>query len=92
MKFRQYLDARLITLLNSQSRDEAIDSLIHLAEEAGKLPDKILFRSAIFHREELVSTGIGMGIAIPHAKLENLADFFYFNWDSAKKRARMECS
>lgn len=75
MKFYDYLDSRLITLLSSQSRDEAIDSLIHLLEEAGKLPNKHAFRDAIYHREGLVSTGIGMGVAIPHAKLETINDF-----------------
>lgn len=76
MKFSHYLDSKLVTFLNSDSRDEAIDSLIHLLDVSGKLPDKALFRKAIFHREDLVSTGIGMGVAIPHAKLKDLNDFF----------------
>lgn len=76
MQFIEYLEPRLISLLNSSSRDEAIDSLVHLLDESGKLPNKESFRDAIFHREELVSTGIGMGVAIPHAKLKDLNDFF----------------
>lgn len=76
MKFIEYLDPRLISLFNSASRDEAINSLIHLLDESGKLPNKEEFRKAIFDREQLVSTGIGMGVAIPHAKLKELSDFF----------------
>ena len=76
MKFIEYLDPRIISLLNSASRDEAIGSLIHLLDETGKLSNKKAFREAIFHREQLVSTGIGMGVAIPHAKLKELTDFF----------------
>jgi PTS system nitrogen regulatory IIA component len=76
MRISDYLDSRLIAFLEVKTRDEAIDSLIELLSKAGKLPNKTKFRKAIFDREELVSTGIGMGVAIPHAKLKDFADFF----------------
>ena len=69
-------DSRLISFLESTTRDEAIDALIELLEKEGKLPDKASFRQAIFDRERIVSTGIGMGVAVPHAKLKDLPDFF----------------
>lgn len=76
MKISDYLNAEIICFLEEQTRDEAIDALISLLENQGRLPDKGLFRDAIFHREELVSTGIGMGIAIPHAKMKSIHRFF----------------
>ncbi len=74
MRISDYLDSRLIAFLDVDTRDEAIYALIDLLDE--DLPDKEGFTKAIFHREQLVSTGIGMGIAIPHAKLKELTDFF----------------
>ncbi len=50
--------------------------LIDLLEKEGKLPDKALFRIAIFHREYLASTGIGLGVAVPHAKMKDFSNFF----------------
>jgi nitrogen PTS system EIIA component len=76
MRISDYLDSRLITFLNVDTRDEAIIALIELLDEEDHLPNKEAFRKAIFHREELVSTGIGMGVAIPHAKLKDFTDFF----------------
>lgn len=76
MRIADYLDSRLITFLDVETRDEAIDSLLDLLNEEGYLPDKEVFRKAIFYREQLVSTGIGMGVGIPHAKLKDLTDFF----------------
>jgi PTS system nitrogen regulatory IIA component len=76
MKVADYLDARLIAFLDVGTRDDAIDQLIDLLSDEGKLPDRKQFRSAILHREQLVSTGIGMGVALPHAKLSQLDDFF----------------
>lgn len=76
MRVADYLDARLIAFLDVGVRDAAIDELIDLLWKEGKLPDQKAFRAAIIHREQLVSTGIGMGVALPHAKLAQLDDFF----------------
>lgn len=72
----RYLDERLILFLNVGSRDEALDQLIDLLYNAGKLHSREEFRAAILEREKIVSTGIGLGVAIPHAKLEGYSDFF----------------
>lgn len=76
MKVFEMLDSRLISFLDADTRDEAIDALIELLATEGKLPNKMVFRNAIFHRENIVSTGIGMGVAVPHAKMKNFPDFF----------------
>jgi PTS system nitrogen regulatory IIA component len=76
MKIADYLDDRLVVFLDVATRDEAIDLLIDALDKAGKLPDRAVFRNAILHREQLVSTGIGMGVAVPHAKLGSLSEFF----------------
>ena len=76
MRISDYLDPRLILFVKQETRDETIDALIDLLDKEGKLKDKKAFRDAIFYREGLVSTGIGMGIAIPHAKLSCIDEFF----------------
>ena len=75
MRIFQLLDSQLISFLDVETRDEAIDALVDLLDQSGKLPDKKKFRRAIFDREQLVSTGIGMGIAVPHAKLKEFSSF-----------------
>ncbi len=75
-KISQYLEPSLIEFLDVSTRDEAIDALIDILDEAGKLPNREVFRKAIFDREELLSTGIGVGVAVPHAKLREFKDFF----------------
>jgi nitrogen PTS system EIIA component len=73
---RNYLDASLIEFLDVSTRNEAIDALIDRLDHSGKLLNAQQFRKAIFDREELVSTGIGLGVAVPHAKLTGFPDFF----------------
>ncbi len=70
------LDENLVTFLNVEDRDDAIEAMIALLDKAGKLQDPGAFHRAIMEREKIVSTGIGMGVAIPHAKLPGYTDFF----------------
>lgn len=76
MAISDYLDDRLVAFLNVESRNSALEALVDLLDSAGKLRDKESFYRAILEREKIVSTGIGMGVAIPHAKLEGYEDFF----------------
>jgi nitrogen PTS system EIIA component len=71
-----YLDERLVLFLDVTQRNEALELLIEELYKLGKLRDKKAFFNAILDREKIVSTGIGMGVAIPHAKLEDYTDFF----------------
>jgi PTS system nitrogen regulatory IIA component len=76
MAISKYLDERLIVFLEEHSRDAAIERLVDVLDKTGKLRDKNAFHTAILDREKIVSTGIGIGVAIPHAKLEGYSDFF----------------
>lgn len=52
------------------SKDDAIDHLVNLMDKQGNLTDIKEFKQGILAREELSTTGIGEGIAIPHAQSE----------------------
>lgn len=54
--------------LKAESKSEVIDELINVLYDDGKILDKEEFKKAVIKREEEFSTGIGMGIAIPHGK------------------------
>jgi PTS system nitrogen regulatory IIA component len=72
----EYLDDRLIVFLNVHTQAEALATLVGALDDAHKLCNRDQFHQAILQREKLSSTGIGRGIAIPHAKLEGYTDFF----------------
>lgn len=75
-KIDKYLSSELVIFLDAGSRDEALKSLVDLALEKGKISDKEEFYEALIDREKIVSTGIGMAVAIPHAKLASYDNFF----------------
>ncbi|NGX45342.1 MAG: PTS system fructose-specific EIIABC component [Chlamydiae bacterium] len=72
----KYLDEQLVVFLKAESQSQALEGLIDRLDACGKLQDKEPFKQAIVARERLVSTGIGIGVAIPHAKLEGYENFF----------------
>ncbi|WP_286910892.1 PTS sugar transporter subunit IIA [Clostridium sp. UBA1652] len=63
---------RVCLQLGAKNKLEAIDELIDILVKDGKINDKETFRKAVLKREEEFSTGIGMGIAIPHGKSDSV--------------------
>ena len=76
MKIAKYLDPHLIKFLKAKKRDEALSSLVDLLSNLGRVHKTKNFYQALLEREKIVSTGIGMGVAIPHAKMNAFKDFF----------------
>lgn len=76
MHISHYMDPQLVVFLNTTTRDETLMQLVHHIYQVGKLEDEAAFYRAIIDREKIVSTGIGMGVAIPHAKLPSYDQFF----------------
>lgn len=69
MKITKLLTSDTILLsMTSTQKINAIEELVNVLDEAGKITDKVAFKDAILKRESQSTTGIGDGIAIPHAK------------------------
>jgi len=75
-KIAAYLNPKLVVFFDAKTRDQALEDLVALAAKEKKVVDPKLFYDAIIDREKIVSTGIGMSVAIPHAKLSTYDDFF----------------
>lgn len=70
MKITELLDVNSIALnVDVKSKDETIDYMVDLMEKSGKISDKVEYKKGILAREALGTTGIGEGIAIPHAQV-----------------------
>jgi PTS system nitrogen regulatory IIA component len=73
---KEIISADCVIFLDVETRDEVFKHLIDQLNRSQKLHDKKQFLSAILQREAIVTTGIGMGVAIPHAKLPLYREFF----------------
>ncbi|WP_042355914.1 PTS fructose transporter subunit IIABC [Bacillus rubiinfantis] len=69
MKITELLTNQTMNLaLKSSQKVDVIDELVSVLDAAGKLSDKLQYKQEILNREAQSTTGIGEGIAIPHAK------------------------
>ncbi|RIP35963.1 PTS fructose transporter subunit IIC [Staphylococcus gallinarum] len=70
MRITELLTKETIAMdLSSNDKNGVIDELVNQLNKAGKLNDVTAFKEAIHNRESQSTTGIGEGIAIPHAKV-----------------------
>lgn len=73
MKITELLDINSIDL-NPQvsNKEEAINHLVDLLDQSGKLNDKEIYKESVLNREAQSTTGIGDGVAIPHGQSEGV--------------------
>ncbi len=54
--------------LAAVTRDRALEELVGLVEDAGLLEDGKAFLASLIEREELLSTALARGVAVPHSR------------------------
>jgi PTS system nitrogen regulatory IIA component len=68
------LTPQRIVLLETKTKKEALERLIEVIAAHPAVKDKDKFAEGIFRREQLMSTGIGLGVAVPHVRLETIRE------------------
>ncbi len=68
------LDPERVIVVDKLNKAAILERMIDLLDDAPEIKSKEKLRQGIFHREQLMSTGIGFGIAIPHARLRSVSD------------------
>jgi fructose PTS system EIIBC or EIIC component len=63
---------KIIPSLQSTTKTEVIDELINLFKDDERVNDLEGLRNAVHEREKIMSTGVGKGFAIPHAKTNSV--------------------
>ncbi len=90
MKLGNLITENQIIKISVDDRKLALDEMIKAAHHQNKVANFEEFRKAILERETIISTGIGLGVALPHAKIDSVNEFFIMigicetpiNWDS----------
>ncbi|MCD6177190.1 MAG: PTS sugar transporter subunit IIA [Candidatus Cloacimonetes bacterium] len=67
-------ETRIIDI-HSNDKKGALNELLEIICKDDLITDPKTFSKEIFKREKLMSTGIGYGIAIPHARHRSVKDF-----------------
>lgn len=69
MKLSKFCEEELMSFdLAASTKEDIIKELVELAAKSSMVRDKEELKAAVLEREKLVTTGVGYGVAFPHAK------------------------
>ncbi len=71
---KDYLEPNNVLFLDASDKESILDAMINHMCKSPKILNKEVFRKAVYERESILSTGIGLGIAIPHVKIHEVKD------------------
>ena len=63
-----------IKIIEAKDKESALKEMVGLLSTARSIRDNQEFEKAIMDREKILSTSIGLGIAIPHVRLDSVTD------------------
>lgn len=75
MDLSNFFGKNQVIILESTEKQLVIKELVDKLQELELIENKNRYYAQIVHRESLENTGIGHGIAIPHARTESVSDF-----------------
>jgi len=61
---------KIITDFKGETKEEIINELIDLFKDDDRVKDLNKLRETVLERENIMSTGVGKGLAIPHGKTD----------------------
>lgn len=77
MSLNRFITEETIIFIEDNSDKAAvIHALVERAVSLGKLTHQAAFEAAVIKRENMISTGLGLGVAVPHAPSDGTDDFF----------------
>ncbi|MBN2542075.1 PTS sugar transporter subunit IIA [bacterium] len=74
MEIKDSLNRKCVCFLTRNTKTEAISQLVDLLKTCGKIDDVESIKEKLLYREKLMSTGIGLGLGIPHIRTEMVTE------------------
>jgi fructose-specific phosphotransferase system IIA component len=74
-RLKSLLRKDMVIDLKSEEKYAALEELVDVISKSDMVTDKRVFLKEIIKREKIMSTGIGLGIAVPHVKISSVKDF-----------------
>ncbi len=74
-KLSAMIDRNRIVDLRGTTKKEVLQELVEVVAAAPEVTDKDDFFLSVMKRERILSTGIGIGLAVPHVNIDSVKDF-----------------
>jgi PTS system nitrogen regulatory IIA component len=74
VQLKDFIKAEQILFFDQPIKEDVLSQLVDLVAKAGNIKDPLQLKEEVTYREKLMSTGIGLGIAIPHVRFVGVKD------------------
>lgn len=74
IKLSRLLSLDRIRILQADNKTEALREICGMLSASESIKDSVELEQAVFERERIMSTSIGLGIAIPHVRMKSVAE------------------
>lgn len=74
-EIQRIIESAEVIDLKARTKDDAIRELVDVLSSRPEITDPDEFLSSLLDREKIISTGIGIGLAMPHVKIASVKDF-----------------
>lgn len=71
---RKALSSDRVLVLSDSRKEAALRSMIAVLARSAAIQNPEELADAVFSREELMSTGVGLGLAVPHVRLASVSE------------------
>lgn len=75
IEFDKMIDESRIIDLKATTKEEALRELVDVLAISPDVTDRDELLNAIFEREKVISTGVGIEVALPHVKIPSVKNF-----------------
>lgn len=73
--FDEMIDESRIIDIKATTKEEALRELVEVLSTSPEVTDEEELLDAIFEREKVISTGVGIEVALPHVKIPSVKNF-----------------
>ncbi len=75
IEFSKMIDESRIIDIKATTKEDALRELVDVLATSPEVTDREELLNAIFEREKVISTGVGIEVALPHVKISSVKNF-----------------
>ncbi len=75
MNFSKLVKPNQVVFLEVSTKNEALRRVSEVLAETPEVEDLEILYEAMLKRESILSTGVGLGLAVPHTKMDSIREF-----------------
>lgn len=74
MELKKYINKKRVCVLSKTNKNDVLSELLEVISNSIEIKDILKMKKGILYRESLMSTGLGLGVGVPHIRTEEIKE------------------